>query len=100
MKASPQLDRLISQHVFNNNPELIPFPFSTDIRDAWKVVEEMADFQSIGAKMVGEMPAGSRFYYLFERSRLWSMSAPEAAHKICELALQALNVIVPDKPAA
>lgn len=71
--------------------------FSTNISDAWRIVEKITNMPSgdpIALKQVDGLPAGTRFYYWFKEAELPAMNAQEAATEICLLALKALGIEV------
>lgn len=118
MEAGRELDRMIAEKVFERDPllarhgvhadgdieyywntylghDIAPY-YSTDIAAAWKIVEKITTpGDPVAYKQVQDLPAATRFYWLFDHADLWAMNSQEAATTICNLALRALGLISP-----
>lgn len=114
MKVGRELDRMIAEKVFGLDPmnarqglhadgdieyhwgypighDIAPH-FSTNISDAWRIVEKITTpSDPVAYKMVDGVAVATRFYYWFKEAELPAMSAQEAATEICFLALKALG---------
>jgi hypothetical protein len=63
--------------------------YSTDIAAAWMVVEKITDPYNMTYEMMDKM-VNTKFGYWWDQSRLWAMTAKEAAEAICRAALLAI----------
>lgn len=86
----PVLDHEIHRRVFGQSAETptetVP-SYSTDLAEAWSVVEELAQ----SYRLVSGLPVATWFMGHFESMHLWTYTAPEAALAICRIALLALE---------
>jgi len=91
MKAGRELDCEIDEKIFGNTwthiaPDMpwddIP-EYSTDIAEAWQVVEKITEPRNDDAN--------TKFMLWWESSQLWAMNSKEASEAICLAALKAIE---------
>jgi hypothetical protein len=69
-----------------------PFCPSSNIKDAWRVVEHIT---TPCAGRVDGVPWSTRFAHLFREADLWACNHEEAAMDICLLAIRAAGIVFP-----
>jgi hypothetical protein len=83
----PNGQNLVNGVAYNGDLTKIILPnYSTDISDAWKIVERMTQIPRTAEEAI--RAPNTQFALWFDKACLWAMTAQEVAQAICENALK------------